>query len=462
MNKIIYSKFSSERAEKFQIRTDILKNGNDLYVRKVPTSKESFEHINHMRKTYDVSQDIFRNSFIQYNKCSLDGSFLYLEFVKGITLENLLLSYVEQNDLERVFSLINKFIDEIGRSFSKERFEQTDEFCEVFGSISIDKEMMASTYLDIDMIFSNIVIENDKWYVLDYEWVFDFPVPFNFVVYRCIHQFGLVCSDINPQIEQQLFSHFNIDEKEQEIYFSMELSFQNYVKGYRMSVDDFCTEWNQQYLIDENEILNRLSCQIFYDYGEGFKEEQSYRVDYENIHEKIMDLCIDVPEGIISVRVDPCDKKCLVNLVDIYGISLLDKRVSIPFHSNGLAIEMNAIVFAVDDPIIYFDTENLDLKKLVVKFEVIDRKTFFVDNYMKEVLNVHRELRRNRDLVNIKDGDIFQLNRKLEEVTINLECKENELENTQKILDGIYNSKSWKLTGILRKAVSLIRRGNAE
>ena len=50
--------------------------------------------------------------------------------------------------------------------------------------------------LDIEggcyMIFSNIILdenekENGKWTVLDYEWVWDFAIPVQFVIYRALY-----------------------------------------------------------------------------------------------------------------------------------------------------------------------------------------------------------------------------------------------------------------------------------
>ena len=76
----------------------------------------------------------------------------------------------------------------------------TPEFLEVFGrdpaedsqdSASGELEQQLSALSDasyavsnIDGLFENLMVSGGKLYCLDYEWVFDFPVPAGFVRYR--------------------------------------------------------------------------------------------------------------------------------------------------------------------------------------------------------------------------------------------------------------------------------------
>ena len=81
-----------------------------------------------------------------------------------------------------------------------EPFYVTPEFLEVFGrdpaedsqdSVSQELEQQLSALSDasyavsnIDGLFENLMVSDGKLYSLDYEWVFDFPVPAGFVRYR--------------------------------------------------------------------------------------------------------------------------------------------------------------------------------------------------------------------------------------------------------------------------------------
>jgi hypothetical protein len=68
-----------------------------------------------------------------------------------------------------------------------EEFQICEEFRNIFGEISY--RGVAMKYANIDAIFDNIITDNDAWYMFDYEWVFSFPVPLNYPIYRGIEVF---------------------------------------------------------------------------------------------------------------------------------------------------------------------------------------------------------------------------------------------------------------------------------
>lgn len=46
--------------------------------------------------------------------------------------------------------------------------------------ITLPVSVPFSKGVDIDLIFSNIMVQGNTWIVIDYEWTFDFPVPVDF------------------------------------------------------------------------------------------------------------------------------------------------------------------------------------------------------------------------------------------------------------------------------------------
>lgn len=63
-------------------------------------------------------------------------------------------------------------------------YERTEAFVQVFGDVTLPEGQKCRKVTNIDMIFSNVVLEGDSWHLIDYEWTFDFPIPLNFVLYR--------------------------------------------------------------------------------------------------------------------------------------------------------------------------------------------------------------------------------------------------------------------------------------
>ena len=39
------------------------------------------------------------------------------------------------------------------------------------------------------MLLQNLIVRMDEVICIDYEWIFDFPIPFEFVIYRCAEIF---------------------------------------------------------------------------------------------------------------------------------------------------------------------------------------------------------------------------------------------------------------------------------
>ena len=78
------------------------------------------------------------------------------------------------------------FIEAVKKAYMKnaKEFETSPEFEEVFGQVSMPRGVLASKYLDVDLIFDNIIKTDKGWQIIDYEWTFDFLVPINYVFYR--------------------------------------------------------------------------------------------------------------------------------------------------------------------------------------------------------------------------------------------------------------------------------------
>ena len=57
---------------------------------------------------------------------------------------------------------------------------------EIFGEISLPDGLTAAPVSNLDMVFSNILMDGEGFAVTDYEWVFDFPVPIQFLFARSL------------------------------------------------------------------------------------------------------------------------------------------------------------------------------------------------------------------------------------------------------------------------------------
>ena len=71
-----------------------------------------------------------------------------------------------------------------------------EQFKAVFGTDEDGNELCLNP-VNIDLILDNVFCENEKCYIIDAEWIFDFPIPVKFVVWRIVNELY----SKNPQID---------------------------------------------------------------------------------------------------------------------------------------------------------------------------------------------------------------------------------------------------------------------
>lgn len=231
MKDIIYSKFSNERADKFKIITYILKDENSLlHVEKHPLNSEASFHISNMYNTYALLCSNYSEELLSINKCSLKNRFVQFEYIHGETLEERIDELLSINDLKGLFVLVEKYKDVIYSGNNIKTFEITDDFVNIFGNTNLPTGLKACDVSNIDIIFSNIII-NTKWNLIDYEWTFNFPIPLNYTIYRAISYYINSSNKRSKLLNEELLKFLGITEEESVEYEIMERNFQNYVIG---------------------------------------------------------------------------------------------------------------------------------------------------------------------------------------------------------------------------------------
>ena len=107
----------------------------------------------------------------------------------------------------------------------------TPEFTRVFGQVPEleDKSLFVS---NVDGLFENLMESDGTVWVMDYEWVFAFPIPLGFLKYRNLYYFYERFKEAFGWDSLSDFLRiFDIGEELFAIYRSMEEAFQSYVHG---------------------------------------------------------------------------------------------------------------------------------------------------------------------------------------------------------------------------------------
>lgn len=443
MRNIVYSKYSNERADKFKIRTDIVEDSEGVkYARKTALTAECNDHIERIYDHYNSLSEIYAdNPAVNISGCTKINNGLEFEYIQGETfekdLDNLLMDNRNSELVERIKQYINTLISTTDKCY----FSKNEEFIKVFGNVNLPASLKCSTISNIDLIFSNIIIK-EKWNVIDYEWVFPFAVPDNYIIYRAIKIYVEGSSKRSKLKQFGLYSLLEITESEIEEYSKMESNFIKYVMGETIPLYSLYNQI-QKNNIDINRILsekNREMCenftQIFYNYGDGFNEKDSYNIG-NSVDEQKNIIEIEIGSNVKELRIDPGNKESIVYIESVAAQS--KSYYSIDYYNNGLNLNDNTILFHHNDPQIIFPNIKEGTNKIRIEFRIEKISKEAVVNLCKYINQQKEESKIKLDekerLLEESRQNVYEKNNLLEEYKQKIYGKDKLLEEKDKLLN---------------------------
>lgn len=232
MKKVIFSKYSNERAREFAIRTDILEDeDHHRIVRKTACYPEGKQHIRNLMRWCEKLSEVYADTPISINRCVLTEDGLEPEFVEGHTLEEELDEMLVLKDVPGCVQRLMKYIDAVRKAGSAQRFYMTEEFEKVFGQVILPGDLTSAMVTDIDMLVANVIVADNGWVHMDYEWTFEFPIPVNFVIYRML-MYYMEKGNLRAALRREdLYRYAGLTKQEISQYERMEACFQQYLLG---------------------------------------------------------------------------------------------------------------------------------------------------------------------------------------------------------------------------------------
>lgn len=280
MEKILFAKYNRNRKDKFQLSTMICESENKKYVKKTALNELAKSHIVAMESYYEDLKKIYKN--ISFVPVTVGEDFACFNFIKGKSLKGIILGKLESDSKENFLEYFSKITEYCFEKIeTSTQFKITDEFIEVFGKAELDCKASCQ---NLDMIFENILVDDDKYTCIDYEWFFDFQIPDEFVKYRSIYYFYInnkkILSDKNISLDE-LCNCVNIAESNINTFAEMEENFQKWVVG-------------------DSNYTSRYECEVFYDSVAELKnknDEFSSHLDRLNTEISTKDKRIDELQG---------------------------------------------------------------------------------------------------------------------------------------------------------------------
>lgn len=343
-----YVRYSNDRAPEYAIRTQIgRREDGTKYVRKYPCSQAAEGHIAGLQGAYEGLKERYEGSSLSINTCELvqnDEVYAEFEFVEGKPLTELLDACLECGDIDGFHNIFDKYLETVGYN---------EEF----------------PVADFDLIFANLLVQDDSWTLIDYEWTFGQPIETKEVAFRAIYCYIMENEKRNKLELDRILEKLAITEQDAEAYRAKEADFQAFVTGkqipmtamrdligYRMMVPQ---KWIEKYKDSEN--VNRV--QVYEDLGKGFNEESAYFVKDAFLDDNHIEMTLTVSGSVQTLRIDPCFDSCVVSVKE-----LLFNGEPIPYTKrkqiliNGRIAKPSTLIFPTVDPNILIPLTGLERK----------------------------------------------------------------------------------------------------
>ncbi len=230
MKRVLYVKYNKMRRAPFQIRTEICEEDGKRFAEKSALRPEGTAHILRFSDSWQKMERYYEN--VSFLKPEFYQETMRYAYVEAPTLDELLEKRIRSG--EDAVAVLNEALARLlaVREDGCAPFVKTERFIDVFGPVKI-AEGPAFAVSNVDMLFENVMVKDGKWICLDYEWVFDFPVPVDFVRYRILlyfyrHHAGLLEGRMDAV---GLLERSGISRVQSIRFARMEKAFQEYVHG---------------------------------------------------------------------------------------------------------------------------------------------------------------------------------------------------------------------------------------
>ena len=305
--EILYVKLNQERKEKFRLLTRIVRENGEVRAEKEAMVPQAEEFVEKLEKTGTEStgSDKYKNL-----PCRAENGKISYPLLTGKTLHQEIAELAQKEDLEEIKALLKKFYQEFFGARQVVDY-RTGEFREVFGDHPGREDYECVCPANVDLICSNIFMGENGNQIIDYEWMFDFPVPVNFIMWRLIHELYTHISEL-PQLchEDEMMAEFEIGYTDYEIFMKWTMHF---VYEY-VGCDTMMPFEQKRMPVSVTDIINRekekhqMHSKVYYDLGGGFCEEHTLHVEG-----KLTGSCFRVEfdlsgiEGIQNIRWNPAN-----------------------------------------------------------------------------------------------------------------------------------------------------------
>lgn len=347
-----FARFSNERADEYSIVTymDCDDKGNIRVCKKAENSK-GYEHIRSMKKTSDALKEKYAGSRLNICGCQIiednDGPVASFDYIEGKTLTELLDERIGAGDTEGFKALIREF---------RARIDYNND----------------ADINDLDLVFSNVIIKDDTWTVIDYEWTSDEDFDPNYQTFRALYCYRQENETRQKPDYKDIYDEIGVGTKEEEEYIEKEVLFHKKVQDSHYSLAQMREEIGnsivhpEKYLGTNAKQEKAERVQIYTDRGSGYSEDNSYFVKKAKFENDVITFDIHFDNEVKNLRIDPmmCPGAVFIDSFKINGSEITDFSKKV-LECNGRKLRGDIVgyVFETDDPNMNLHLEGMKLEK---------------------------------------------------------------------------------------------------
>lgn len=244
-----FVKYCGERRDEFKIVTEVRNANGKKRVVKRALCIAAVEHIHEMKRMEEKWNGMLPGISCVEGELTAEG--YVVPYIDGVDIDSHL--YTWRNDVPQFLEHVQRFIKLYLTPSMEEMtaFKVTGAYEKVFGK-HYPENAQSLRITNIDCLFSNFKLAGDgKIYNFDYEWVFEFPIPYQYVLWRALRQLYIkYLVYLKNQIsERDFLGQFGIDTGHMQIFEKMERKFGEYVFGEGNSREGYLLNYKKSALM---------------------------------------------------------------------------------------------------------------------------------------------------------------------------------------------------------------------
>ncbi len=230
-DQVLFQQDTPGRARRFQIETRIVVGPDGRKrVHKRALYAEGSAHLRRMAANHQIMR--MQQTPVCACACELQGDQLELAFVEGGSLKQQLVQALRRDDRPGLESMLDTYrrlitaFDPFAADLCGPG-QRADIFADTCPQAEIEVKCG-----NIDQGFDHLILHDERWHLIDYEWVLGFAVPLKYVLYRAAQLFF---QEVPPQVSprfrlRDMCAFYGIDAAERTLYDRMEARFQHFVR----------------------------------------------------------------------------------------------------------------------------------------------------------------------------------------------------------------------------------------